>query len=1735
MRHTCALLVLLVFLICLSPAGAAVINFTGDVKADFAGYTPAEDTVADPDKDNQAGCNDGPLNRNAFLEPQPLNNQVPPSGFNISHVYSVYDCETDTLFVGMDVCDPRIAWDADTDGNITTFDANAVVPGFSLQSSFRDDGLEDYELEVDVNPAALYPSPIAADFRVMLVSGNGGATYEVLTFPSALFASEPTPGKLFVQQTMTGPDVEISIHGIRTVFPHAGASIPVRVLTRSGGTSDLSNEDVTDAAFQLACAPEITVTKGVSCSETGPFDSSVDVVRGANAYFRITVENTGDEPLQNVVITDEFMTNGACCPLGSCIPEQILVGNLAVGEMKTYSYTVPTNPAYATIGVNPDCTNSASASGVGVRTGVLVQDGPKIANVNVLVPSLTCEKLVDDDDDPDPDEPGDPTPPVNKLNLSTDGTLEVEHVWYWVCLRNNGETGIDFTPVTGGDCPSITDSLLDSPIPGVTLPPDTNVGELVRAAIQTKYGSLEIPAGGEVCVPIGGATGIALDETALCPDTPTVENTFSACGIVTGTCLPLTGGEEVRTSCTAEVHLCPPRICIEKLVSCDPLEGFAKSVKALRGAPVYFQIVVTNCGGEDLRDVVVTDTLSNLNGALLACTDCTNTDSCLPGMITIGDLPVGESRTFVCTVPTNPAFGIFNSGIDATNTASVVGFGVSSGTEVDDGPESATVDVLVPRIECNKLIDNDDNPVPGAPDTDGKLPTAHLNLADDDTDLGIEQAWYYLYVGNTGEVDVDFSADGDPSCPSFTDAFLEGSQAGITGLSQDLDALFRAALQTKYGSHVLPSGGNVYIIVGPVGFDELALCGTQNVFPDTFTACGIATQDDICVPPGGEVVTTGECNADVTICPGPCISITKEVSCDPLEDFGASATALRGADVYFKIVVTNCGGEDLLDVKIADVMEDPNGALLDCAGCTDGINCIPGEPISLGDIGVGQSRSFVCTFPTNPLFDTKGIDPDATNSVRVIEATAERSRTILSTDWVSAEVDVLVPELACSKRVDNDDNFADDPMDDHGPTTDLNLRDLPFGVKSVWYELCVENTGETDVTFEPGTDPDCPSFVDEFLETADPAIPGTGVDLDALFQAALQARPGGGLVLEPGEKICIVVGGDDGIILDEDVLCPQTHTLTDQFQACGLATGDDICLPDESERHVSTEVCEATVRICSECIEITKGVSCSPIGPFGPSVTAVAGSTIYFQVAVTNCGGVVLNDVTVADILTDDNNALLDCTGCTNIAGCIPGIIKLGSLDPGQTKEFVCTVPTNADFAVPGLGIDATNCASVTAVGGLSGQLLTRPAVCATVDLLVPAINCNLTMDDDANFAPDAGDLTPPSPNQNRTNNGQLKIELVWYQCVVSNDGEVDCDFAEGADPNCPAFPGSIPGIADIGQLFRDKLFATYGNYILPANDSVIVETGPVQFDEDALCPTGQNIFKPWFRAFGIATEPDVCGAVQIETDECAGTIMICEPVVFQAYPGSSNGANVHYMGYLGNSGETISAVPGMLVLIPGEKWSNFVTAAQAGIDYTLKNVSLIKKTPIFSQCQDVFEERTVGQQGTANIRLVWPLMYEAPGTLWTLTIQYGTTFPWDDDGPDGENPPSYYHEDEWTWKVDATLESMKLLLELFHEVPFGTDEVPLISDEVLYPLLQAKLDEVIDLYKAGLIREASIALGEFEMEVGDACIAESPRAPYPTGPGTGIASTWENPACCKLMVDAEHVGKKLGLFQSTK
>lgn len=344
---------------------------------------------------------------------------------------------------------------------------------------------------------------------------------------------------------------------------------------------------------------------------------------------------------------------------------------------------------------------------------------------------------------------------------------------------------------------------------------------------------------------------------------------------------------------------------------------------------------------------------------------------------------------------------------------------------------------------------------------------------------------------------------------------------------------------------------------------------------------------------------------------------------------------------------------------------------------------------------------------------------------------------------------------------------------------------------------------------------------------------------------------------------------------------------------------------------------------------------------------------------------------------------------------------------------------------------------------------------------------------------------------------------------------------------NCGTVPITVSSVSDslLGQLLPDFLAANGGSAtIAPADCVTFTESRTVK-------TTDPN---PLVNSVTVTAN---AGATVV-TATGQATVLIVSQVLFQAVPANSLGTDLCFRGYLPPIEDAISSAPGILSIVPqgpGQPpWANFIAAAQAGVPYTIKTTALVKQTPGFTQCHPVFPAHTVTQTGTPNIRLWWPLMYETPGTTFTLSILYGTPSLFDDDGP-GPDKPAWVHLAKFSKTVVADFDSLSDLLELFHELPFGLDEVPLVSDETLYPILQAKIAAAKAAFENCDLATAAFILADFELEVMDACIDDSPAFPSPTGPGTGIANSEENPACCKLLVDVEYILQTTGIGQPGK
>ena len=372
----------------------------------------------------------------------------------------------------------------------------------------------------------------------------------------------------------------------------------------------------------------------------------------------------------------------------------------------------------------------------------------------------------------------------------------------------------------------------------------------------------------------------------------------------------------------------------------------------------------------------------------------------------------------------------------------------------------------------------------------------------------------------------------------------------------------------------------------------------------------------------------------------------------------------------------------------------------------------------------------------------------------------------------------------------------------------------------------------------------------------------------------------------------------------------------------------------------------------------------------------------------------------------------------------------------------------------------------------------------------------------------------------------------------------------------------------------RDGVVADLNNFSPDTDDpatgwDAVPTTGPPDYLAWSTTHVASMIVPAGSQAFSVETDRRGGALVRAEAQSGAtvgrGVVLSpADPPVYQAYPYPGD-ADPAYMqgldqGYDGEDGDSITSVPGILAFDPGTddlgviNWINFTDPCADPDTYDWEGTELEKVRPEMGEeggdgvCD--WPERTITQTDppepptNPGIRYWWPLMYEPVGTTWTIDVDWS----------DGVSS----YTSTWTYTVDVTIESLRDLVELYHELPFGTDQVPLISDEVLYwgtpaeeftdlnhdgdhdpiePFLDRNLNGVYDEEVVGIydmLDNAADALAAFDYEeaigwledfeemIGDRCIGESPAFPTPTGPDTGIAETADNPACCILVDDAE-------------
>jgi uncharacterized repeat protein (TIGR01451 family) len=731
------------------------------------------------------------------------------------------------------------------------------------------------------------------------VSDMSDAVVDVI-HPSIQISKDPA-----LQQILSGSNAvftitvtntgDIALSNVVVSDPSApGCDLVITTFLSGASTSYLCL--VTNVTADFTNTATVVGTPPVGSDVSDQSDGSVDVIHpsiqirkdpalqqilsGSNAVFTITVTNTGDVALSNVLVSD---------PLA---PDCGLVITTFLSGANTSYVCLVTN-------VVADFTNTISVIG----TGPTLSDVSDMSDavVDVIHPSIQISK------DPALQQVVSDSNAVFTITVTNTGDVALSNVVVsdpltpdcglvvttflsgastsYLCLMTN--VTADFTntatvvgtPPVGSDVSDQSDGSVDVIHPSIQIRKDPALQQIlsgsnaVFAITVTNTGDVAL-SNVVVSDPLAPDCGLVITSLVSGASTSYVCSVMNVVADFTNTASVVGTppvGSDVSDQSDGSVDVIHPSIQISKGPSLQQI---------LSGSNAVFTITVTNTGDVALSNVVINDPLAP---------DCD---------LVITTLVTGAGTSYVCTVT--------NVLADFTNTINVIGTGPAL-SDVSDMSD-AFVDVIHPSIQISK---------------DPALQQVVVG----------SNAVFTITVTNTGDVALSNVVVSDPSTPDcdlVVTTFLSGAS-------------------TSY------------------------LCLVTNVTADfTNTATVVGTP-----PVGSDVSDQSDGSVDVI---HPSIQIRK----DP-----ALQQILSGSNAVFTITVTNTGDVALSNVLISDPL---------AADCD----------LVVTSLQAGASTSYVCLV-TNVL-------SDFTNTVSVA-GTPPEGPDVVDDDQAAVEIIVLPADVQITKQV----------------------------------------------------------------------------------------------------------------------------------------------------------------------------------------------------------------------------------------------------------------------------------------------------------------------------------------------------------------------------------------------------------------------------------------------------------------------------------------------------------------------------------------------------------------------------------------------------------------------------------------------------------------------------------------------------------------------------------------------
>ena len=949
---------------------------------------------------------------------------------------------------------------------------------------------------------------------------------------------------------------------------------------------------------------------------------------GDTITYTITVENTGNTDLTGLNFVDTFTDlNGDILNLSSgpvYIGSNMSAGTpttLRVGEIATFQ---------ATFIINQQAVNAGGVS----NTITFTASSPGKSNnvIDVSDDGLPSDADGDGDSTNDPTiTQTDPNPAMEVIktafvNDNGDGlTGAGDIVRYSIEVTNTGDITLDNVYIQ-------TETLTDGN------------GTLLTLSSGPDYWQPQTVEVGETVV--FTALYVISQEAAL---SGLITNTAKAVGSIpgnfngiedvsdNGTPTDDDGDGDPANDPTVVLMDAPPVSSIEVTKEASVVDNDGDNTNSL-GDTIDYTITVANTGNTDLRDVVLDDVISDLNGDRLTLTSGPNFFSASIGSIE-GQLRQGESATY------KASFIITQQAIDAggvSNTVTVVASSPGKTNDIfdisDDGDDTDGNTQNDPTITRIATVTPSSSIV--------LTKAASISDTNGDGSIGVgDTITYTLVATNTGNDDL--------------------SGVSITDVLSDLagNALTLTTQPTFISANLGSIEGNLQVgeqatyratfIVDNQAMNTGGVSNTATVTAQGTSSTVTDTSDD--------PITSTPNDATVTILStiSSSIVLTKAAS---ISDTNGDGSIGVGDTITYTLVATNTGNDDLSGVSITDVLSDLAGNALTLTTQPTFISANLGS--IEGNLQVGEQATYRATFIVdNQAMNTGGVSNTATVTAQgtssTVTDTSDDPITSTPNDATVTILSTISSSIALTKAASISDTNGDGS---------IGVGD------TITYTLVATNTGNDALTSVTITDvlsdlagntlslTTQPTFISANLGSAQGSLQiGEQATYRATFIVDNQAMNAGGV----SNTATVTAQGTNGTVSD---------------------TSDD---PSTSTPNDPT-ITRLTIVTPQSSIEVTKTATITDNG----NGTTGLGDTITFLITVENTGNTTLSGVVVNDTFSDLSGNTLTLTSGPLFVSANLGSGE-GSLLAGETATYTATFVVDAQADNAG---GVSNTASATAI-----------------------------------------------------------------------------------------------------------------------------------------------------------------------------------------------------------------------------------------------------------------------------------------------------------------------------------------------------------------------------------------------------------------------------------------------------